>query len=532
MLKNLVDIPTKINKAFELHNSGQLQQAKDVYLDILKQDPKNFSALLYLGSAEADLQNWQSAYESLSHALLVKPDDPVALNLRANVLRDCGKYELALVDATKAFYEAPNSIEVATNLSAIHFCLNDFDTALTYAKKAVEIDPKDVNGYLNWGNALKELGDTHGALDKFKKCTELRETAHAAWCNIGTCYKDLYELESSIDSYTTAIKHAPSEGMLYYNRALVRLLHGDYENGWRDHEFRWVYKGFGGQALGDVVHSWKGDMNLVGRSIMVWYEQGLGDTIQFARYCKLLKDRGAEKIYFWVQAPIKEIMQTLPFVDEVITEQGDVKTDYTISLMALPFELGTTMDTIPNFGNYITANSMKSAAWAERLGPRTRLRVGLVWSGGLRLDQPNVWTTNQRRNTKLHLFKKFNNLNVEFYSLQKGNPGEQELKLFEQANWGGPKIHNFVDELHTFEDTAALIDNLDLVISVDTSTAHLAAAMGKPTWILNRWDTCWRWFLHREDSPWYDTVRLFRQPEANDWESVLHNVYTELANLQ
>jgi Tfp pilus assembly protein PilF len=531
LIANMVDIPTKLKRAFDFHNKGNLLEASNIYKDVLKQDPKNFSAWLYLGSAEADLQHWQSAYECLSKALEVQPEEPNALNMRANVLRDCGKYDLALIDATKAVNKAPDSFDVNVNLSAIHFCLNDFDTSLTFAKKGAELKPENPDGFLNWGNSLKEMGDVEGALEKFKHCVELKPTHHGAWSNIATCYKDMYELDLSIENYTTAIGYAPADAQLYYNRALVKLMNGDYEGGWRDHEFRWSYKGFNTLRLGDVVNSWKGDMDLTGKEIMVWYEQGLGDTIQFSRYCKLLKDRGA-KVKLWVQKPLESVMKTLPFVDNVITEQGEKTWDYTISLMALPFELGTTVDTIPNFGPYIIADAEKSAAWAERLGEKTKPRVGIVWSGGLRIDQPNLWTTNQRRNTKLHLFQKFKDLDVEFYSLQKGNPGEQELKLFEKTDWGGPKIHNYVDELHDFSDTAALIDNLDLVISVDTSTAHLAAAMGKPVWIMNRWDTCWRWFLNREDSPWYDSVRLFRQPAPGDWESVIDQVYTELSKFK
>jgi len=532
LIARMVDPAVKLKQAFDLHNQGKLQEASDIYRDVIKQDSKNFSALLYLGSAEADLRNWQNAYECLSKALDVQPDEPNALNMRANVLRDCGKYDLALADATRAVNKAPESFDVNVNLSAIYFCMNDFESSLTYAQKATEIKPDNPDGFLNWGNCLKESGNTEGALEKFRHCVELKPNHHGAWSNIATCYKDLYQLDLAIEHYTTAITHAPTDAQLYYNRALVRIMHGDYENGWRDHEFRWRYKGFNTPVLGDVINSWKGDMDPTGKTIMVWYEQGLGDTIQFCRYAKMLKDRGAEKIYLWVQEPLKDLLKCLPFVDEVITEQGDLTWDLTISLMALPFEMGTTVDTIPNFGAYITANKDKSAAWAERLGEKTKPRVGLVWSGGLRLDQPNLWTTNQRRNTKLHLFQKFKDLDVELYSLQKGNPGEGELKLFEKADWDGPKIINYVDELRTFEDTAALIDNLDLVISVDTSTAHLAAAMGKTTWIINRWDTCWRWFLHREDSPWYNTVRLFRQPKPGDWESVLDNVYIELAKFK
>jgi hypothetical protein len=173
----------------------------------------------------------------------------------------------------------------------------------------------------------------------------------------------------------------------------------------------------------------------------------------------------------------------------------------------------------------------KVAFWSERLGEKKRPRVGLVWSGGFRPDRPDLWTVNQRRNIALAKLAALKNLPVEFYSLQKGQPAESDLGRLVAQGWDGPPIIDYTDQLHDFTDTAALIENLDLVITVDTSTAHLAGALGKPVWILNRFDTCWRWLTHRTNSPWYPSLRLYRQPTTGDWDTVVDMVRKDLASL-
>jgi hypothetical protein len=199
--------------------------------------------------------------------------------------------------------------------------------------------------------------------------------------------------------------------------------------------------------------------------------------------------------------------------------------------MSLPLAFNTTVESIPNEVPYIYADSSKVLYWKNKLSSSNKLRVGLVWSGGSRPNQPEVWRVNERRNLPFHYLNIFKSLDVHFYSLQKGDPAEKEFKLLMQSSKNEFNIIDYTDELLDFTDTAALIENLDLIISVDTSTAHLAAAMGKPVWILNRFDNCWRWLLNRTDSPWYPTVKLYRQETKGDWASVCKNVYEDLSKL-
>ena len=188
----------------------------------------------------------------------------------------------------------------------------------------------------------------------------------------------------------------------------------------------------------------------------------------------------------------------------------------------------TSLSTIPANIPYLHANAEKSFFWQAKLGDKSRPRVGLVWSGGFRPNQPEVWAVNSRRNIPLAKLAALKNPDIEFYSLQKGQPAELELAELIRDNWDGPRIIDFASLLNDFSDTAALIENLDLVISVDTSTAHLAGALGKPVWILNRFETDWRWLLERTDSPWYPTAKLYRQQKASDWDAVVQRVKADL----
>jgi hypothetical protein len=199
--------------------------------------------------------------------------------------------------------------------------------------------------------------------------------------------------------------------------------------------------------------------------------------------------------------------------------------------MSLPLAFKTRLDSIPSCAQYLFAEPEKSKLWQHKLGVKSRPRVGLVWSGGFRPHQPEVWAVNERRNMPFELLGKLKGLAVDFISLQKGEPAASELAAAMRAGWAGPAIADYSTDLQDFSDTAALIENLDLVISVDTSVAHLAAALGKPVWLLNRFDKCWRWLQDRSDSPWYPTVRLYNQARAGDWEEVMQRVRQDLAGL-
>jgi hypothetical protein len=266
-----------------------------------------------------------------------------------------------------------------------------------------------------------------------------------------------------------------------------------------------------------------------GEVILLYAEQGLGDTIQFCRYIKLVEDLGF-KIVLDIPASLKLTMKTLRnkfiFIDE-----NKNKIDYVCSLMSLPNIFKTTINTIPVKIPYLYADENKKSIWKQKIKKNRKINVGLIWSGGFREDMPETWDVNSRRNIELDLLKPISDIpNINLYSVQKGDPAESELKKIKKDDWK-KIIINLTSEIKDFSDTAALIANLDLIISVDTSTAHLAAAMGAETWILNRYDTCWRWLDDgRQDSPWYPSVRLFRQTKPGDWQTVINQLCHDLKN--
>jgi hypothetical protein len=202
--------------------------------------------------------------------------------------------------------------------------------------------------------------------------------------------------------------------------------------------------------------------------------------------------------------------------------------DYHCPLLSLPLAMKTALTSVPAEVPYLSVGEERLEHWRAKLGGRCKLRVGLVWSGGFRPEQPEFWSVNRRRNVPLVKFAGLKHRSIEFYSLQKGEFAEAELAAAIARGWDGPCIRDFTGELRDFSDTAALIAQLDLMITVDTATAHLAGALGKPVWILNRFDGCWRWLLDRDDSPWYPTARLYRQERPGDWQGVLERVRHDL----
>lgn len=325
-------------------------------------------------------------------------------------------------------------------------------------------------------------------------------------------------------SLSEAITSDPDNAEAHVISSFVHLLLGQYDEGWREFEWRLeAGDGLGRRYL--ALPRWTGKELVEGKTVLLRAEQGLGDTLQFIRYAPLLAARGA-RVVAEVDPSLAGLVSGIEGITAVVSNL-EAFTDWDIQcpIMSLPFAFGTTLESIPNKTPYLTANPVKVAAWRERLECLAGLRVGLVWSGNPRLHDPAANAVDQRRSVTLEHFSKLANVpGVSLVSLQKG-----EAALQTRSPPPGMFIHDWTDELYDFADTAALIEALDLVISVDTSVAHLAGGLGKPVWLLNRFDTCWRWLLDREDSPWYPTLRQFRQPKLGDWATVISRVAAELA---
>jgi hypothetical protein len=303
-----------------------------------------------------------------------------------------------------------------------------------------------------------------------------------------------------------------------YDKAVLLILLGDLSAGLRLHERRWdLLKGEFQPKSAQPL--WLGETSITGKVLYLHREQGLGDTLQFCRYATLAAQAGAQVI-LEVESTLVRLISTLQGVARVIAEDDPVPDhDLRCPIMSLPLAFGTTIETIPAETPYLRADPSDTETWRDRLQDVKGKKVGLIWAGSSRTGLgAGVMAADRRRSLPLaKLAPVMSVAGCTFFSLQLGPPAEQARHAP-----GGMVLHDHTAELHDFADTAALVENLDLVISVDTSPAHLAGAMGKPVWLLNRFDTCWRWFLDREDSPWYPTMRIFRQPQPGDWDSVIH----------
>jgi hypothetical protein len=304
---------------------------------------------------------------------------------------------------------------------------------------------------------------------------------------------------------------------------VCRLLIGDFDRGWKQHEWRWETKS--NQKRNFVQPLWTGREDIAGKTVLLHAEQGLGDTMQFCRYVPLVAARGA-CVIVEVQKPLQALMRSLSGAAQILS-QGDPLPSFDLHcpLLSLPLAFGTRVETIPSATPYLSAPAAKMRAWQDRLGSHQKPRIGLVWAGNPRIGLPNANRIDPQRSIVFdQLAPLLQIIGYEFYSLQKGDDAVAQLRDSPLR----AQVTDWTNDLHDFSDTAALVANLDLIVTVDTSVAHLAGALGKPLWLMNRYNTCWRWLLDRNDSPWYPTARLFRQDQTRNWDSVITCIHAAL----
>jgi len=426
----------------------------------------------------------------------------------------------------------PDSFEALNNLGAALRNLGELSESLKYLDAAIKIKSDDAGAWLNKGVTLDTMGDFGAALHSYDRALQITPSYLEAICNKANTMKCMGRYEEAEVLYIEALELSPQDADSHYNHAHLCLLNGDFKLGWEKFEARWhstdapAYLPGTTPLLTSIDH-------LNDKKILVWAEQGLGDTIQFCRYIVLLRNLGA-RVTLLVQPALIELLKNLEGVEKIEGEHINCATgcDFQIPMMSLPLLFKTNLSSIPVNIPYICADLEKTRHWNKRTSQKKKLKVGLVWSGGFRKDLPALWSVNNRRNIPFAQIAPLQHIeDVDFYSLQKGEPAESEFLVEGHKFWTRKNLINLTHDLHDFSDTAALIANLDLIITVDTSTAHLAAAMGKPVWILNRFDACWRWLNGRIDSPWYPTVRLYNQVNSGDWTEVMRQVAFDLREL-
>ena len=474
------------------------------------------------------LNRHEQALASCDKAIALKPDYAEAHNNRAHALNALKRHEEAIASCDQAIALRSNYPEAHNNRgNALNALARHTDAVASY-DKAIGFAPKYAEAYNNRGNALYHLGRAEEAAASYELAIAIRPDYAEAYNNRGNALTSLQRCEPALASYDQAIALKSDYADALFNKSVLLLLMGRLAEGWRLYE--WRKKKAHPIAARDYARPlWLGETNVAGKTILLTEEQGLGDTIQFCRYAPLVAQRSA-RVILEVPPQLTRLAASLAGVAQIIQSGSPLPAfDCHCPLLSLPLAFKTELATIPATIPYLKADPDQSMAWKDRLGAKTKPRVGLVWSGGIRANQPV--SVNQRRNIPLAKFAALKHAGIDFYSLQKGEPGESELAELKGSQWSGPDILDFTAMLKDFADTAAFIDNLDLVVTVDTAAAHLAGALGKPVWILNRFDTDWRWLLDRADSHWYPTARLFRQEKPGDWDSVIQRIKAELERL-
>lgn len=455
----------------------------------------------------------------------------VVRHLSANNLHEAEKGCRRILAAEP---DDPDALHI---LGVIAFNVGQFDAAAELIARAITLFPHNPSFYINMGNVHQSRGDLAEAAACYEKCLALAPENPAACSNLGVVYKRLGHLDKAMEIFDAALafheKKAntqdpfPLHPDLRLNRAVILLLKGDFGRGWAEFEWRFQSSNRTVKAV-ETGSPWDG-RPFPGKTLLVYEEQGLGDTLQFIRYLPMVRQLGGHVI-FEVSPALFRLLQGVDGADRLWIRKDDIHTggvdrfDLRIPLMSLPGIFNTSLETIPAPVPYVTPDKALSRTWKKRVSPRLSpadgLKVGITWAGS-----PSH-KSDQSRSVKLSAFSGLSRIpGIRLFSLQKDKYPDwtdaDPAALFEQ---------DLGEEISDFADTAAVLDNLDLVISVDTSVVHLAGAMGKPVWTLLPHIPDWRWLLDRPDSPWYPGMRLFRQPGRGDWNTVFQQVKTELEN--
>jgi tetratricopeptide (TPR) repeat protein len=457
------------------------------------------------------------AYERL---LAKRPNWADLHNCLGRVLHETREYPRAIGCYTRAIELDATHASAMSNLGALFLDCGELKPAAVMLRKAIEVDPARLEAYSNLGTLLSREGDIAGAVDCFQRVLREQPAYVPALCSLGYLHDCAGDEEGAVGYFRLALAAEPHSPVALFNMAPRWLAEGDFKRGWAAYEERWGVRLFSSKRKKLAQPQWRGE-DVAGKRVFLYSEQGFGDTFQFVRYVPMVAALGAE-VVLEVQPPVRRVLGEVPGAARVIEggEETPAEFDLHCPLMSLPGVFGTDLESIPAEIPYVFAEEELKERWAERISGGG-LRVGLVWSGNPQHARDKL------RSVPLAEFAGVLGVaGVTFYSLQKG-PGVAELAGIEE----GLRPELLDAELLDFADTAAAIENLDLVICVDTSVAHLAGAMGKPVWVLVAEASDWRWLKGRTDTPWYPTMRLFRQQKLHAWGGVLASVQTELESL-
>jgi tetratricopeptide (TPR) repeat protein len=541
-----------LQEAVALQQQGRLREAEKIYTRVLKALPDQFDALNLLGTIKAQrgqageayrlitaalkvnprapdawvnlgivlhaLKRDQEALESFDKALELKPGDADALHQRANALLTLGRAQDALSAVHQVLALIPRHPQARLNRGLALAALERHGEALAEFDDALALFPGNPAAHYNRGISLFSAGRYEEAVAAYDSALSIAPDHVKAWNNRGLALQALNRHDEALASFSRALEIRKDYADAHFNQALALLTIGDFRRGFENYEWRWRRTGMPAHGRSYGRPLWLGEYPLQRKTILLHAEQGLGDTIQFARYVPLLARAGA-KVVLEVQAQLVALLGRLEGAASVVARGEPLPPfDVHCPLGSLPLALKTEPSTIPAEASYLKADDARIAKWRARIGALERPRVALAWAG-------NAQHINDRnRSIALsRLASLWSAASPRFIGIQRELRGEDAELLARE-----PRVMQIGAELDDFADTAAVIALVDLVVSVDTSVAHLAGAMGRPVWILLPFSPDWRWALAGESSPWYPNARLFRQPTLGDWDSVIERVQREL----
>ncbi len=471
--------PKDLDAGFVAHSAGRPVQARRLYEQVLAREPENCRALFLLGFLNAEAKESGRAIELFERCVRLQPALSIAHNALGNAWMAVGD-----VGAAAAAYRG-----------------------------AIDCPEPCVEAFCNLGSILRKQGLVDEAISLYRRALALKPGFAEAWCNLGVALKELNRLDEAADAYRQALRIKPDMADAHFNEGLLLLLRGDLRAGWQKHEYRWDSEQRASRRQ-FAQPLWLGASSLAGKTILIHAEQGLGDTLQFVRYLSLVEERGA-RIILEVQPALKTLVAQRSRAREVFA-RGEAlpRFDVHCPLLSLPLAFGTELQSIPNRGPYLFSPEPQRSTWRELLGASPGPRIGFVWFGNRHHKNDG------NRSIPAAAAERFlSDSPVALHCLQVGISAPEDAAVA-----ASPNMVRLTERIADFSDTAALVEQLDLVIAVDTSVAHLAGGMGKPLWVLLPFAPDWRWLLGRGDSPWYPSARLFRQPAPRDWDSVLLSV--------
>jgi cytochrome c-type biogenesis protein CcmH/NrfG len=441
------------------------------------------------------------------------PDHGFGWKLLGVMLKLQRKHGEALRAMHRAAELLPNDEQAQSNFGLALAEANELPAAEAFHRRALQINPHTAQAYSNLGSVLCRQGRLAEAEACHRQALAIRPDYAEGHNNLGSTLNDQARIEEAIASYRRALDIKPDLAQAHWNESMCKLLLGDFSEGWRQYEWRWLTESFQARKHHFAQPQWSGREPLQGKTLLLHAEQGVGDTLHFCRYAKLAADKGATVI---LQAPLalRSLLTGLAGVTHLVADGEALPPfEFHCPLLSLPLACGTSLATVPAEIPYLFADPAMVDVWRTKLTATSPPRIGVAWAGNPRHQH------DYRRSIPLADFLNIADDQSQLYCLQNTLKPTDRTILDKRTG-----VRYFGDELHDFADTAALIALMDLVITVDTAVAHLAAAMGKPVWILLPFQPDWRWLREREDSPWYPTARLFRQPAVGDWNSVLKNV--------